>query len=71
MASITIICTDDYGNTNERTYKDVYNVNFSTSFPRNPMMSYEEETHNGIICHVPCTKGEVSCNLSFDYIDRC
>jgi len=65
MASLTIIYTDDYGNTNECTYKDVYNVNYSQSFPRNPE-SDKEEIRNGFVIHRPCTKYEISCNLSFD-----
>ena len=70
MASITIIYADDYGNTNERTYKDVYNVNFSTSFPRNPMEATTEEIWKGIVIHHPCIEYEISCDLSFDYRDR-
>ncbi len=70
MASITIIYTDDYGNTNERIYKDVYNVNFSTSFPRNPMRVTTEETRNGFVVHRPCTEYEQTCDLSFDYREK-
>lgn len=69
MASITIIYTDDYGNTNERTYSNVYNVNYSQSFPRNPVGVTTEEIRNGFVIHRPCTEYEQTCDLSFDYRD--
>lgn len=70
MASLTIVYTDDHGNTNEHTYEDVYNVKFSTSFPHNPVGVTTEEIRQGIVIHRPCTEYEMSCDLSFDYRDR-